>query len=261
LSIHPSAVVSESAVISRDAIIGPFCVIEGATTVGAHTWLESHVRLGSLHGRVTIGEHNHIQHGAVLGGPPQDLGYRDAPTELVIGDRNRFGEYVSIHIGTQKGGGVTRIGNDNFIMAYTHLGHDCQVEDHVIIANAAQFAGHVSIGAHAYVSGNTSITQYCRIGRFSMLAACATTNKDILPFSIAEGSWARPRACNRVALRRAGLAEEAIREIERAVRIFLDSRLTVVEAAARIAAECRRTEEVEYLLHFIETSQRGIARR
>ena len=163
------------------------------------TVVESHARIGSRYGRVTIGADNRIQHGAVLGGPPQDLGYDGgAYTALTIGSHNRIGEFVSINVGTAKGGGVTRVGDHNFIMAYTHIGHDCQLADHIIIVNGAQFAGHVTIEHHALVSGLTGVTQFTRLGAYSFMAAGAFANKDIVPFTIAEGHWATPRAINRV---------------------------------------------------------------
>ena len=137
-NIHSTATISARANISADAEIGPYCVIDGDVEIGPHTIVESHARIGSRFGRVRIGTHNHIQHGAVLGGPPQDLGYLGGEdTELIIGDHNRIGEFVSVNLGTAKGGGVTRIGDHNFIMAYVHIGHDCRLEDHIIVTNGA----------------------------------------------------------------------------------------------------------------------------
>src|SRR5688572_11690506 len=184
MGVHPSATVASRAVIAADAQIGPYCVIEGEVEIGAATVVESGARIGSRYGRVTIGARNHIQHGAVLGGPPQDLGYEGgAYTALEIGHDNRIGEFVSINLGTQKGGGVTRVGDHNFIMAYTHIGHDCQLAEHIVIVNGAQFAGHVIIEHHALVSGLTGVTQYTRLGAYSFLAAGAFANKDIAPFT------------------------------------------------------------------------------
>ena len=135
MSIHPTVILSDRAKISADAEIGPYCVIEGEVEIGAGTVVESHARIGSRYGRVTIGADNRIQHGAVLGGPPQDLGYAaGAYTALEIGSPNRIGEFVSFNVGTAKGGGVTRVGDHNFIMAYSHVGHDCQLASHIVIA-------------------------------------------------------------------------------------------------------------------------------
>jgi len=261
LSIHPSVIVSERAKIAADAEIGPYCVIEGEVEIGAKTVVESHARIGSRFGRVTIGEHNHIQHGAVLGGPPQDLGYRGgAYTALEIGSHNRIGEFVSINIGTAKGGGVTRLGNHNFIMAYAHIGHDCQLADHIIIVNGAQFAGHVIIEHHVLVSGLVGVTQFARLGAYSFLAAGAFANKDIAPFTIAEGHWATPRAINRVGLKRAGFDAAERRNIDNAVRLLLQRSLTMEEVTTRIETDCQKSPQIAHLLAFIKNSERGIAR-
>jgi UDP-N-acetylglucosamine acyltransferase len=189
------------------------------------------------------------------------LGYEGgAYTALEIGSHNRIGEYVTINLGTAKGGGVTRVGNHNFIMAYTHIGHDCQIADHVIIVNGAQFAGHVTVEHHANVSGLTGFTQFTRVGAYSYIAAGAFANKDIVPFTIAEGHWATPRAINRVGLKRAGFDAAERRNIDNAIRLVLDRTLTIDEATARIAAECATSPQIEHLLDFIRKSERGIAR-
>jgi UDP-N-acetylglucosamine acyltransferase len=167
---------------------------------------------------------------------------------------------VSINVGTAKGGGVTRVGNHNFIMAYTHVGHDCQLADHIVIVNGAQFAGHVTVEHHALVSGLTGFTQFTRIGAYSFMAAGAFANKDIVPFAIAEGHWATPRAVNRVGLKRAGFDAAERRNIDNAMRLVLDRALTVDEVTARIAAECTASAQIEHLLAFIRNSERGIAR-
>lgn len=259
--IHPLASVDQRAEIAADVEIGPYTVIEGEVTIGPGTIVESHARIGSRFGRVTIGSGNRIQAGAVLGGPPQDLSYEGGYTELVIGDGNRIGEYVSVNLGSVKGGGVTRIGNRCFIMAYVHIGHDCQLGDHVIITNATQLAGHVTVESHALLSGLAGVTQFTRLGAYSFLVAGSFANKDVPPFTIAEGHWATPRACNRVGLKRAGFDQAERRNIERAVRLLLDRALTVEEAAARIEAECAPSAQIEHLLRFLRTSERGVARR
>jgi len=145
LAVHPTAIVSADAEIASTVEIGPYCVIEGEVVIGADTVIESHARIGSAYGKVQIGTKNLIQCGAVLGGPAQDYSFADDKTELVIGNQNRIGEYVSISLGTAKGGGTTRVADDCFLMAYSHLGHDCQIADHVVITNGAQLAGHIRL--------------------------------------------------------------------------------------------------------------------
>ena len=258
--MHPTAIVSASARIAASATIGPYCVIEGEVVIGEDTVVESHARIGSAYGRVTIGAQNLIQCGAVLGGPAQDYSYNQGSTELVIGDGNRIGEYVSISLGTLKGGGVTKVGNRCFIMAFAHLGHDCQVADHVVITNGTQLAGHIQIEHHALLSGLVGVTQFVRIGAYSFLVAGAFANKDILPYTIAEGHWASPKAVNRVGLKRAGFGPEQRRNIENAVRIALDRSATIEEIANRIRAECEQDDAIRHLVAFIEGSERGVAR-
>jgi UDP-N-acetylglucosamine acyltransferase len=260
LSIHATAIVSTDAEIAASASIGPFCIIEGDVSIGDDTVIESHARIGSAYGKVQIGAKNLIQCGAVLGGPAQDHSFREGRTELVIGDENRIGEYVSISLGTLKGGGTTRIGDHNFIMAFAHLGHDCQLEDHVVITNSAQLAGHITVEHHALLSGLVGVTQFVRIGAYSFLVAGAFANKDILPYTIAEGHWAAPKAVNRVALKRAGFDPAERRNVERAIRIVLDRAATIDEVVARIRAECELDDAIEHLLGFIAISDRGVAR-
>ena len=260
MSIHPTAIVSDLASIAADAEIGPFCIVEGRVEIGSGTVVESHARIGSRFGRVAIGRDNLIQSGAVLGGPPQDVSYKDADTALVIGHRNRIGEYVSINVGTEKGGGVTRIGDDNLLMAFTHVGHDCQLADHIVITNGTQLAGHIVVEDHALLSGLAGVTQFCRLGTYCFLVAGAFANKDIPPYTIAEGHWAVPRALNRVGLKRAGVDAAERRNLERAVRLLLDKSLTLARVVERIETDCEQSPMVLHLKTFLAESERGVAR-
>ena len=262
MNIHASAAISDDADISPDAEIGPFCVVEGRVRIGAGTIVESHARIGSRYGSVEIGERNLIQNGAVLGSPPQDLGYASGYySSLAIGNDNRIGEYVTVSLGTEKGGGVTRIGDRNFLMAYVHVGHDCQLGSDIVITNLSQLAGHVTIEDHALLSGHTGATQFVRLGAYSFLVGGSYANKDIPPFTIAEGYWATLRATNRVGLRRAGFEPSERRNIDQAIRLLLDGSTTVAEALERIRASCSPSPQIERLLAFVESSERGIARR
>lgn len=261
MSIHPTAIVSEQASIAADVEIGPFSIIRGRVEIGSGTIIESHTQIGSPHGRVRIGCDNLIQSGAVLGGAPQDLGYKNADTLLSIGDRNRIGEYASMSLGTEKGGGVTRLGDDNFIMAYVHIGHDCALADHIIITNGTQLAGHVVVEEHALLSGLAGVTQFVRLGAYSFLVAGSFANKDIAPYTVAEGHWAAPRATNRVGLKRAGVGPEERRNVDRAVRILLDRGLRMETVVARIKSECAPSPHIEHLVGFLSSSERGVARQ
>ena len=261
MSVHSSAVISAAADIDPSAEIGPFCILEGRVRIGPRTVVESHARIGHRFGAVVIGSDNYIQNGAVLGGPPQDLTYSGGDTRLLIGDRNRIGEYVSVSQGTEKGGGTTRIGNDTMLMAFVHVGHDCQIGDHVIVTNATQLAGHCRVDDHALLSGLAGVTQFVRLGRFCFLTAGAFANKDIPPFTIAEGHWARPRAVNRVALRRAGFSTQQQQSIEGATRLLLDSSQTIQAVCELIRERYAGDRNIEYILDFLGTSDKGIARR
>jgi UDP-N-acetylglucosamine acyltransferase len=261
LAVHETAIVAAGAQIAESAEIGPYCIIAADVAIGARTVVESHARIGSRYGRVEIGADNLIQCGAALGGPPQDYSYKDAATRLEIGDGNRIGEYVSVSLGTAKGGGITRIGNRCFIMAYAHLGHDCRLEDHVVITNATQLAGHVTIEHHVLLSGLAGATQFVRFGAYSFLVAGSFANKDIPPYTIAEGHWATPRAVNSVGLKRAGFDAAARKEIGTAVRILLDRSLTIDEVVAQIEADCARLPSIEHFVTFLKTSERGVARQ
>jgi UDP-N-acetylglucosamine acyltransferase len=260
VSIHPTAAVSAEARIAPSAEVGPYCAIIGDVEIGEHTVLESHCRVGSRFGSVVVGAHNYIQSGAALGGPPQDLSYEEGRTELVIGDHNRIGEYTTVHLGSSKGEGVTRIGDRNFIMAYVHIAHDCVLADDIVLTNSAQLGGHVTVAQRAVVGGVAIVTQLVRIGELSFIAAGSFVNKDILPFVIAEGHWATMRAVNRVGLSRAGFEPEAVRNIARAVRPLLSASLTVAEALAAIESDCTPCHEIEQLVDFARTSKKGLAR-
>jgi len=261
LNIHPTAIVSAEAAVSPEAEVGPYVVITGSVRIGPHTIVESHARLGSAHGEVVVGAHNLIQAGASLGGPPQDWSYKGGHTQLIIGDHNRIGEGASVNLGSEKGGGITRVGDRVFVMANAHIGHDCQVGDDVVLTNLTQLAGHVVVEPSVTLGGAVVVTQFVRLGMSSFLAAGAFVNKDILPYTIAEGNWAVPKALNKVGLKRAGLSETELRNLDRAVRLLLKRSLTVREALEKIGTDCEADAHVKHLTRFVSSSKRGVARR
>lgn len=260
MSAHATAIVSAHARIADSAEIGPFCIVEGDVEIGERTVVEAHARIGSRYGSTRIGADNFIHSGVVLGGPAQDYSYREAATRLEIGDHNRIGEYTTINLGTVKGGGVTRIGDHNFIMSYVHLAHDCRIGDHVIITNSTQLAGHVIVEDRALLSGLAGVVQFTRLGTLSFLVGGSFANKDVPPYTIAEGHWATVRAVNSVGLKRAGFDAAAREQVAAAVRILLDRRLKTAEVVARIEAECEPTPAIEHFTRFLKTSKRGVAR-
>jgi UDP-N-acetylglucosamine acyltransferase len=260
MSIHPSCVISPEAVIAPDAKIGPFCIVQGQVKIGARTRLDSHVSIGSEFGVVEIGEDNHICSGAVLGGAPQDIHYKNDKTKLVIGNNNVIREFASINIGTVRGKGITQIGDRNLIMAYVHLGHDCQVGNHNIIVNSTQIAGHVQIEDHVTISGVCAVNQFVKIGSYTFIAGASLVHKDVIPYSICRGNYAVSAATNKIGLARAGVTPENIDNINRAIRILLKGTGTVADSIDRIARECQSSKEIEYLVSFVKSSKRGIAK-
>lgn len=260
MKIHSSAIIDKQVELGKDIEIGPYSIVKGRVRIGDGTRIESHVVVGSEYGVVEIGRSNVIFSGAMIGGPPQDLTYKNETTKLVIGDYNNIREFVTLNIGTKKGGGVTRIGSNCLLMAYTHIAHDCQIGNHVVIANNTQFAGHVIVEDHVKIGGMSGFNQFVRIGKHSFLGGDSAFNKDILPFSIAQGRYAVARATNSVGLERDGFATADIEAIYKAIRIVLKGDRTMEEATEEIRSSCPASEHVNYLLDFIKSSERGIAR-
>jgi UDP-N-acetylglucosamine acyltransferase len=259
-SIHSTAIVDRQVELDSSVEVGPYSIITGNVKIGKGTVVSSHTRIGNSFGKVTIGEGNQIHAGSIVGGPPQDVSYKNEPTEIIIGNNNIIREFTTLNCGTQKGGGQTVIGNGCMLMAYVHVAHDCKLGDNVIVANTTQFAGHVEVGNNARIGGMVGIAQFVKIGRYAYIGGGARINKDILPFSIAEGSWARVRAANKVGLTRAGFQKEDINNIYRAIKIFIMSGLTVEETVQKIKSDCGSSAAVAHLVQFIQTSENGVAR-
>lgn len=260
MTIHPSSVVSKEAEIGKDVHIGPFCVVSGRVKIGDGSRLDSHVTIGSEFGIVEIGKANRISAYAAVGGPPQDLKYKGEPTKLVIGDNNVIREMATINIGTPGGGGITRIGDNCLIMSYAHVAHDCLLGNHVVISNSSQLAGHVVLEDHVKVSGMCGFAQFVRVGKYAYIGGDSAVNKDILPYTIAQGSFAVMRATNRIGLERAGFSKEDIESINRAVRIITKGGDTIDESIERIGKECRLSPAMEYFIQFLRASTKGVAK-
>lgn len=259
MKVHPTSVISPEAEIDSDVVIGPFCYIRGNVRIGSGTFIESHVSIGAETGRVEIGKNNRIHAGVILGGPPQDKKFRNEKSFLIIGDGNQLRESVTMSLGTGEGGRTT-LGNNNLIMAYCHFGHDCHVGSENVVANSSQFAGHVEIGDRVNVGGMCAFNQFVRIGSYSFLAGYSAVNKDILPYSIAQGNYAVVRATNKIGLERSGLPPKAIEAIHKAIRIITKGSSTIAEGLARIQEECQDSAELRVLVDFIKSSKRGLAK-
>lgn len=255
--IHEQAIVDPAADIADDVEIGPFCIIGPDVVLGCATRVASHT---IIRGPTTIGRDNVIFPFASIGEAPQDMKYAGEPTRLEIGDRNTIREYVTLNRGTVDGGGVTRIGNDNLFMAYSHVAHDCLVGDHTIFANAASLAGHVDVGDWAILGGFTSVHQFCRVGAHSFSGLGTVVTRDVPPFVIVAGNHARPYGLNRNGLRRRGFSPQAIRALHRAYMQLIKARAPRGEARTEIEELASEHPEVRQLLEFLDGGERGIVR-
>jgi UDP-N-acetylglucosamine acyltransferase len=255
--IHPTALVDPAADIADDCFIGPFC------TVGPDVILASGVRLDShvvIRGQTTIGSRTRIFPFVSVGMAPQDLKYAGEPTRTKIGERNQIREFVTIHRGTAGGGGVTRIGNDNLLMAQAHVAHDCQLGSNIIMANAATLAGHVEIADGASVGAYSGVHQFCRVGREAFIGGYSVVVKDAMPFAIIQGNHATCYGLNKLGMRRRGYSRETIEGLHHAFHLLLSSKLNTTQALERIRSEIVGIGEVDLLVSFIETSKRGVVK-
>jgi UDP-N-acetylglucosamine acyltransferase len=259
--VHASALVDPGAELADDVVVGPFCVIGPKVRIGPGTVLASHV---VVDGRTTIGHRNRFAPFCAIGGVPQDKKYAGEDTELVIGDDNTVRESCTISLGTAQGGGVTRIGSDNWIMATVHIAHDCQVGDHTILANVVTLAGHVTIGDWAVLGGLSGVHQFCSVGAHAMAGGGSVILRDLPPYVICNGNPAEPHGINSEGLKRRGFDAETITLLRRAYKTLYKDGLTVAEAMAaleRIAVDSpAAADAVRLLKDFVQNSQRGIIR-
>lgn len=258
MPIHPTAIVDSAAVIAQDADIGPFCVIGAGVTIGARTKLIGHV---FVEGATIIGEDNTFYPYATVGVAPQDLKYKGEPSSTRIGDRNRVREFVTIHRGTEGGGMITEIGSDNLLMAYTHVAHDVRIGDRTVLANGTTLAGHVVVGDWAVIGAFTGVHQFCRVGRHAMIGGYSVITQDVLPFATTVSQREnRIFGANRTGMERRGFNDDAIEPLQTAFRLLTRAKLNTSQAVERIRAELPATAEIEELLSFITSSQRGFVK-
>ena len=256
MSIHPTAIVDPSAKIPASCNIGPYCIVHAGVELGEHCELVANVVLG---GPSRFGSHNKIYPFAALGMDPQDITYAGEPTRLEVGDHNVIREYVTITRGTAKGGGVTRVGSYTLIMAYAHVGHDCVIGDHSMLINAATLAGHVTVEEWAVVGALCPVHQYVRIGAHSYIGGGTTITQDVLPFSMTSAAReTHAYLMNKVGLQRRGFTKERIAKIHHAYKILLASKMNTSQALEKLKSESDRGEDVEMLIRFIESSERGV---
>ncbi|HEX4771886.1 MAG TPA: acyl-ACP--UDP-N-acetylglucosamine O-acyltransferase [Bryobacteraceae bacterium] len=258
MAIHPTAIIDPSAEISSTAEIGPYCIVGANVSIGARTRLVANVY---LEGKLSIGEDNVFYPYSSIGAAPQDKKYRGEASETQIGNQNNIREFVTIHRGTQGGGMVTRVGDDNLLMAYVHIAHDVFVHNHTILANGVTFAGHVIVEDYANVGGLTAVHQFTRIGRHAIIGSRSVIKQNVLPYSItASDHSVEIYGANRVGMERAGFPVSSIETLQNAFRILTRAGLNTTQALARIEEELPMNEELEALLAFIRNSQGGFAK-
>lgn len=253
--IHPTAIVDDGARIGEDCHIGPFCTIGSDVVLGAKVRVESHA---VIDGSTSIGSETKIFPFVSLGLAPQDMKYAGEPTSVEIGERNVIREFVTIHRGTQGGGGVTRIGDDNLLMAQSHVAHDCNLGNGIIMANAATLAGHVEIADRANIGAYSGVHQFCRIGLEAFVGGYSVVVKDAPPYATIQGNHAKCYGLNRVGMKRRGYSAETIRDLNHAYHLLLTAKLNTTQALERIKAEITGCKEVDILVAFIESSKRGV---
>jgi UDP-N-acetylglucosamine acyltransferase len=255
--IHPTAIIAPQAELAADVSVGAYSIIGEKVTIGPGTSIGPHV---VIKGPTTIGAGNRILQFASIGEDPQDKKYSGEETRLEIGDRNLIREFCTINRGTSQDEGVTRIGNDNWLMSYTHVAHDCQVGDHVIMSNNATLAGHVHVEDHAILSGFVAVHQFCRIGAHSFIGGLSGITRDVLPFMMVAGNPPEPRGINQEGLKRRGFTPEQIRNLREAYRLLYRSGLRLAEAREQLGALAEHRPEVAAIVAFLDRSERSIVR-
>ncbi|MBK7392383.1 MAG: acyl-ACP--UDP-N-acetylglucosamine O-acyltransferase [Chloracidobacterium sp.] len=255
--IHESAIVGENAKIGDGCHIGPFCSIGDGVTLGENVRLESHVVVDGI---TSIGGGTHVFPFVSIGLAPQDLKYDGEPTSTEIGKNNHIREFVTIHRGTAGGGGTTRIGDGNLLMAQAHVAHDCQLGSEIIMANAATLAGHVEIADKASVGAYSGVHQFCRVGYEAFIGGYSVVVKDAMPYAIIQGNHAKCYGLNRLGVKRRGYSKDTIEKLNHAFHLLLSSKLNTSQAVERIRTEISGSPEVDLLTKFIESSKRGVVK-
>ncbi len=255
--IDTSAVIHPSARLASGVSVGAYSIIGANVEIGADTWIGPHV---VINGPTRIGRDNKIFQFASVGEAPQDKKYAGEPTRLEIGDRNVIREFVTISRGTVQDAGVTRVGNDNWIMAYVHIAHDCQVGNQVIFSNSASLAGHVHVQDHAILGGFTLVHQFCQIGAHCFTAMNSVISMDVPPYMMVSGHMAKPHGLNVEGLKRRGFSAETLQALRRAYKVIYRSKLTLAQAMEQLKAAAGDTPEVALLAEFLANSTRGIVR-
>ncbi len=255
-SIHPTAIIDPKSELDRDVRIGPYCIIGPNTRIGKKTKIGA---LSIIEEWTEIGEECNISPGVMIGGPPQDAGFEKKKSFVKIGDRNLIREYTTIHRGSKEGS-TTYIGNDNFLMAYSHVAHNCLIEDGVVIANAGTLAGYVIVEKKTMIGGLSAVHQYVKIGAYSIVGGCSKVVQDIPPYTKADGRPARLWGLNSIGLKRAKFSLETNNLLKKAYKILFRSSLNTSQALKKIENELEANSEIQHLCQFIRSSKRGICK-
>jgi UDP-N-acetylglucosamine acyltransferase len=256
-TIHPTAVVDPKATLAQDVSIGPYTVVDGEVEIGAGTTIGAH---NVITGRTRIGKGNRIFHFCSIGEANQDKKYQGEPTGLEIGDGNTIREYATINRGTVQDAGVTRVGADNWIMAYCHIAHDCQVGSHTVFANLTTLGGHVHVGDYAVLGGHSAFHQFVKVGAHAMVGGGSIVLQDIAPYVMVGGSPIATHGINAEGLKRRGFTPESIAALRRAYKTLFKSGLTLAEARAELEKQAAEAPDVRLILDFLEKSDRGLLR-
>lgn len=257
--IDHRAIVSPKARIGLGSRIGPFAIVGDDVELGEGSIVDAHA---TVHGPARLGRENHLYSFCALGGDPQDISYKGERVALEIGDGNQFREFVTVSRGTKKGGGTTRIGNNNLFMAYAHVGHDCQVGSHTLFINGATLAGHVTVEDYATLGAFSPVQQFCRVGSHSYVGALTAVTQDVPPYSkVAMPRNNRCYGVNAIGLERRGFTKERIKTLERAYRLLLRSKLNTTQALAKMRESLNGSEDVAALIQFIESAERGLIKK
>lgn len=257
MSIHSTAIVHPKAEIDGSVEIGAYSVIGEHVSIGKDTKIASHVL---IEGWTTIGERNHIFSFSSIGTPPQDIGYRNEETKLIIGNDNVIRECATIHRATTKEDRKTEIGNGNFLMAYAHVAHDCKLGDHIIMANSVALGGHITIGNYAILGGIVAVHQFARIGEYAIIGGQSAVTLDIPPYVSAAGNRAQLYGLNLVGLKRRGFTEDSISTLKKAYKVMFRSGMTQDEACRKVQEEYGASPEAMRLVTFMKSSKRGVTR-
>lgn len=258
LEIHAQAVVAADAKLAAGVKVGAYAVVGEGVELGDGCVLHEHAMVS---GPAKYGRNNVFYPFCAVGGDPQDYTFRGERTELVVGDGNIFREYVTVSRGTVKGGGITRIGNENFFLAYSHVGHDDQVGSQTLFVNGATLAGHVTVDDFATIGSFSVVHQFCRVGRYAYVGACTVITQDVLPFSrVVTERETKSFGANTIGLERKGFSKERLQQLDRAFRLLSRSKLNTTQAVAEMRAKLGGSEDVQELIRFIESAERGIVK-